>query len=155
MSNLYKFKKSKEKSSRNKIIYDQRVHQRKTLRAIGEKHNLSRERVRQIVQSQKNRYEELPKIPKLMQDLPLNTRLSLFLRRAKQTKTPIKKFISSWDIPTLLEWPSLGPTSVCLLYKILEEGGFDVQNLWTPRNRKNHDTFEHRGLRFRVRDFSQ
>ena len=97
MSNLYKFKKSKEKSSRNKIIYDQRVHQRKTLRAIGEKYNLTRERVRQIVQSQKNRYEELPKIPKLMQDLPINTWLSLFLRRAKQTKTPIKKFISLSD----------------------------------------------------------
>ena len=54
MVSIYKFGKSKEKKARNKDIYIQRVVEKRTLQAIGDKYGITKERVRQLVSMQKN-----------------------------------------------------------------------------------------------------
>tara|TARA_A100001011_G_C14109875_1_gene756518 strand:+ start:480 stop:944 length:465 start_codon:yes stop_codon:yes gene_type:complete len=154
MAAIYKFGKSKEKKDRNKDIYIQRVVEKRTLQAIGKKYGITKERVRQLVQLQR-KYYEVPDRVELMGDLPLNTKLRLILGRYKELETPIVLFIKKYNVEKLIKIPSVGPTSVCLLYKLLDERGYDVQNLWTPRNREDYDTFKYGRICFRLRDFTQ
>ena len=154
MAAIYKFGKSKEKKDRNKDIYIQRVVEKRTLQAIGKKYGITKERVRQLVQLQR-KYYEVPDRVELMGDLPLNTKLRLILGRYKELETPIVLFIKKYNVEKLIKIPSVGPTSVCLLYKLLDERGYDVQNLWTPRNREDYDTFKYGRVCFRLRDFTQ
>ena len=154
MAAIYKFGKSKEKKARNKDIYIQRVVEKRTLQAIGDKYGITKERVRQLVSMQK-KYFEVPDRVELIGDLPLNTKLRIILDRYKELETPIVLFIKKYNVEKLIKIPSVGPTSICLLYKLLDERGYDVQNLWTPRNRKDYDTFKYGGVCFRIRDFTE
>tara|TARA_Y100001937_G_scaffold27156_1_gene38957 strand:- start:1101 stop:1565 length:465 start_codon:yes stop_codon:yes gene_type:complete len=154
MATIYKFGKSKEKKDRNKDIYIQRVVEKRTLQAIGKKYGITKERVRQLVQLQR-KYYEVPDRVELMGDLPLNTKLYHTLKRYKELETPIVLFIKKYDIEKLIKIPGIGPTAVCFLYKLLDERGYDVQNLWTPRNREDYDTFKYGRICFRIRDFTE
>jgi hypothetical protein len=151
---IYKFGKSKEKKDRNKDIYIQRVVEKRTLQAIGKKYGITKERVRQVVQLQR-KYYEVPDRVELMGDLPLNTKLYHTLKRYKELETPIVLFIKKYDIEKLVKIPGIGPTAVCFLYKLLDERGYDVQNLWTPRDREDYDTFKYGRICFRIRDFTE
>ena len=151
---IYKFGKSKEKKDRNKDIYIQRVVEKRTLQAIGKKYGITKERVRQLVQLQR-KYYEVPDRVELMGDLPLNTKLYHTLKRYKELETPIVLFIKKYDIEKLIKIPGIGPTAVCFLYKLLDERGYDVQNLWTPRDREDYDTFKYGRICFRIRDFTE
>jgi|TARA_R100001224_G_scaffold78976_1_gene49201 hypothetical protein len=151
---IYKFGKSKEKKDRNKDIYIQRVVEKRTLQAIGKKYGITKERVRQLVQLQR-KYYEVPDRVELMGDLPLNTKLYHTLKRYKELETPIVLFIKKYDIEKLVKIPGIGPTAVCFLYKLLDERGYDVQNLWTPRDREDYDTFKYGRICFRIRDFTE
>jgi len=151
---IYKFGKSKEKKDRNKDIYIQRVVEKRTLQAIGKKYGITKERVRQLVQLQR-KYYEVPDRVELMGDLPLNTKLFHTLKRYKELETPIVLFIKKYDIEKLVKIPGIGPTAVCFLYKLLDERGYDVQNLWTPRDREDYDTFKYGRICFRIRDFTE
>ena len=151
---IYKFGKSKEKKDRNKDIYIQRVVEKRTLQAIGKKYGITKERVRQLVQLQR-KYYEVPDRVELMGDLPLNTKLYHTLKRYKELETPIVLFINKYDIEKLVKIPGIGPTAVCFLYKLLDERGYDVQNLWTPRDREDYDTFKYGRICFRIRDFTE
>ena len=151
---IYKFGKSKEKKDRNKDIYIQRVVDKRTLQAIGKKYGITKERVRQLVQLQR-KYYEVPDRVELMGDLPLNTKLYHTLKRYKELETPIVLFIKKYDIEKLVKIPGIGPTAVCFLYKLLDERGYDVQNLWTPRDREDYDTFKYGRICFRIRDFTE
>ena len=151
---IYKFGKSKEKKDRNKDIYIQRVVEKRTLQAIGKKYGITKERVRQLVQLQR-KYYEVPDRVELMGDLPLNTKLYHTLKRYKELETPIVLFIKKYDIEKLVKIPGIGPTAVCFLYKLLDERGYDVQNLWTPRDREDYDTFKYGRICFRIRDFPE
>ena len=154
MVTIYKFGKSKEKKDRNKDIYIQRVVEKRTLQAIGKKYGITKERVRQLVQLQR-KYYEVPDRVELMGDLPLNTKLFHTLKRYKELETPIVLFIKKYDIEKLVKIPGIGPTAVCFLYKLLDERGYDVQNLWTPRDREDYDTFKYGRICFRIRDFTE
>jgi hypothetical protein len=154
MVTIYKFGKSKEKKDRNKDIYIQRVVEKRTLQAIGKKYGITKERVRQVVQLQR-KYYEVPDRVELMGDLPLNTKLYHTLKRYKELETPIVLFIKKYDIEKLVKIPGIGPTAVCFLYKLLDERGYDVQNLWTPRDREDYDTFKYGRICFRIRDFTE
>tara|TARA_R100000700_G_C3159931_1_gene136251 strand:+ start:1005 stop:1469 length:465 start_codon:yes stop_codon:yes gene_type:complete len=154
MATIYKFGKSKEKKDRNKDIYIQRVVEKRTLQAIGKKYGITKERVRQLVQLQR-KYYEVPDRVELMGDLPLNTKLYHTLKRYKELETPIVLFIKKYDIEKLIKIPGIGPTAVCFLYKLLDERGYDVQNLWTPRDREDYDTFKYGRICFRIRDFTE
>jgi len=154
MATIYKFGKSKEKKDRNKDIYIQRVVEKRTLQAIGKKYGITKERVRQLVQLQR-KYYEVPDRVELMGDLPLNTKLYHTLKRYKELETPIVLFIKKYDIEKLVKIPGIGPTAVCFLYKLLDERGYDVQNLWTPRDREDYDTFKYGRICFRIRDFTE
>jgi|TARA_Y100000114_G_scaffold139550_1_gene143663 hypothetical protein len=154
MVTIYKFGKSKEKKDRNKDIYIQRVVEKRTLQAIGKKYGITKERVRQLVQLQR-KYYEVPDRVELMGDLPLNTKLYHTLKRYKELETPIVLFIKKYDIEKLVKIPGIGPTAVCFLYKLLDERGYDVQNLWTPRDREDYDTFKYGRICFRIRDFTE
>lgn len=154
MATIYKFGKSKEKKDRNKDIYIQRVVEKRTLQAIGKKYGITKERVRQLVQLQR-KYYEVPDRVELMGDLPLNTKLFHTLKRYKELETPIVLFIKKYDIEKLIKIPGIGPTAVCFLYKLLDERGYDVQNLWTPRDREDYDTFKYGRICFRIRDFTE
>ena len=154
MATIYKFGKSKEKKDRNKDIYIQRVVEKRTLQAIGKKYGITKERVRQLVQLQR-KYYEVPDRVELMGDLPLNTKLYHTLKRYKELETPIVLFIKKYNIEKLIKIPGIGPTAVCFLYKLLDERGYDVQNLWTPRNREDYDTFKYGRICFRIRDFTE
>ena len=154
MVTIYKFGKSKEKKDRNKDIYIQRVVEKRTLQAIGKKYGITKERVRQVVQLQR-KYYEVPDRVVLMGDLPLNTKLYHTLKRYKELETPIVLFIKKYDIEKLVKIPGIGPTAVCFLYKLLDERGYDVQNLWTPRDREDYDTFKYGRICFRIRDFTE
>tara|TARA_R100000479_G_scaffold61891_1_gene29263 strand:+ start:187 stop:651 length:465 start_codon:yes stop_codon:yes gene_type:complete len=154
MVTIYKFGKSKEKKDRNKDIYIQRVVEKRTLQAIGKKYGITKERVRQLVQLQR-KYYEVPDRVELMGDLPLNTKLYHTLKRYKELETPIVLFIKKYDIEKLIKIPGIGPTAVCFLYKLLDERGYDVQNLWTPRDREDYDTFKYGRICFRIRDFTE
>ena len=154
MGDIYKFGKSKEKKDRNKDIYIQRVVEKRTLQAIGKKYGITKERVRQLVQLQR-KYYEVPDRVELMGDLPLNTKLYHTLKRYKELETPIVLFIKKYDIEKLVKIPGIGPTAVCFLYKLLDERGYDVQNLWTPRDREDYDTFKYGRICFRIRDFTE
>ena len=154
MVTIYKFGKSKEKKDRNKDIYIQRVVEKRTLQAIGKKYGITKERVRQVVQLQR-KYYEVPDRVELMGDLPLNTKLYHTLKRYKELETPIVLFIRKYDIEKLVKIPGIGPTAVCFLYKLLDERGYDVQNLWTPRDREDYDTFKYGRICFRIRDFTE
>ena len=154
MVTIYKFGKSKEKKDRNKDIYIQRVVEKRTLQAIGKKYGITKERVRQLVQLQR-KYYEVPDRVELMGDLPLNTKLYHTLKRYKELETPIVLFIKKYDIEKLVKIPGIGPTGVCFLYKLLDERGYDVQNLWTPRDREDYDTFKYGRICFRIRDFTE
>ena len=151
---IYKFGKSKEKKDRNKDIYIQRVVEKRTLQAIGKKYGITKERVRQLVQLQR-KYYEVPDRVELMGDLPLNTKLYHTLKRYKELETPIVLFIKKYDIEKLVKIPGIGPTAVCFLYKLLDERGYEVQNLWTPRDREDYDTFKYGRICFRIRDFTE
>ena len=151
---IYKFGKSKEKKDRNKDIYIQRVVEKRTLQAIGKKYGITKERVRQLVQLQR-KYYEVPDRVELMGDLPLNTKLYHTLKRYKELETPIGLFIKKYAIEMLVKIPGFGPTAVCFLYKLLDERGYDVQNLWTPRDREDYDTFKYGRICFRIRDFTE
>tara|TARA_Y100000593_G_C4306590_1_gene336082 strand:+ start:2169 stop:2633 length:465 start_codon:yes stop_codon:yes gene_type:complete len=154
MATIYKFGKSKEKKDRNKDIYIQRVVEKRTLQAIGKKYGITKERVRQLVQLQR-KYYEVPDRVELMGDLPLNTKLYHTLKRYKELETPIVLFIKKYNIEKLIKIPGIGPTAVCFLYKLLDERGYDVQNLWTPRDREDYDTFKYGRICFRIRDFTE
>ena len=154
MVTIYKFGKSKEKKDRNKDIYIQRVVEKRTLQAIGKKYGITKERVRQLVQLQR-KYYEVPDRVELMGDLPLNTKLYHTLKRYKELETPIVLFIKKYDIEKLVKIPGIGPTAVCFLYKLLDERGYDVQNLWAPRDREDYDTFKYGRICFRIRDFTE
>ena len=154
MVTIYKFGKSKEKKDRNKDIYIQRVVEKRTLQAIGKKYGITKERVRQLVQLQR-KYYEVPDRVELMGDLPLNTKLYHTLKRYKELETPIVLFIKKYDIEKLIKIPGIGPTAVCFLYKLLDERGYDVQNIWTPRDREDYDTFKYGRICFRIRDFTE
>ena len=154
MVTIYKFGKSKEKKDRNKDIYIQRVVEKRTLQAIGKKYGITKERVRQLVQLQR-KYYEVPDRVELMGDLPLNTKLYHTLKRYKELETPIVLFINKYDIEKLVKIPGIGPTAVCFLYKLLDERGYDVQNLWAPRDREDYDTFKYGRICFRIRDFTE
>ena len=154
MVTIYKFGKSKEKKDRNKDIYIQRVVEKRQLQAIGKKYGITKERVRQLVQLQR-KYYEVPDRVELMGDLPLNTKLYHTLKRYKELETPIVLFIKKYDIEKLIKIPGIGPTAVCFLYKLLDERGYDVQNLWTPRDREDYDTFKYGRICFRIRDFTE
>jgi len=154
MATIYKFGKSKEKKDRNKDIYIQRVVEKRTLQAIGKKYGITKERVRQLVQLQR-KYYEVPDRVELMGDLPLNTKLFHTLKRYKELETPIVLFIKKYNIEKLIKIPGIGPTAVCFLYKLLDERGYDVQNLWTPRDREDYDTFKYGRICFRIRDFTE
>ncbi len=145
---------SPEMRERNWNIYNMRVLENRTLEHIGQKHGLSRERVRQIVERGRRmmkvrkwiRGENRKMAEAAVGSLELNTRLRNALERKlgpEWWKLNILLFCGVTCRAEMLSWPGLGKRSVNELQTLLEKVDSHAAHLWTTRNWQNNNPPKH------------
>jgi len=152
-TNRYDF--AEQYRERNWAIYRMRVVEKRTLDSIGEKYNISRERVRQIVFKAENlmkhrRWAEASrktngKMPVGALDISIRVRNGLLNMGVADLNLLL--FINVVSPEEMIKQPNFGLRSLRELIAAIEEVDPDVSNLWTAGHGKNYNPAKHGGRR--------
>jgi len=149
MEKIYAMRQELNEKGKPKYSYDK----------IGKEFGISRERVRQVLAKRsrlKRWYDEATKgAPDF--DFSNITRMDQFIPPLVSIRTKnaicngvppglsVQDFVNLVDPAELLSIPNCGVKTVKELFGAIEEAGYDVSNIRTPRYGKNYDTVKYGG----------
>jgi hypothetical protein len=119
-------------SIRNQEIYKERVVEKRTLQAIANKHDISRERVRQIVRKINEDAElkkSFPENPVLICDIQWTRRTYNCLYNENLNPMPLRDFIKYAETNDLFRIPNLGKISLGEIKTKLANHGYTLPDL--------------------------
>lgn len=144
---------------RNEKIFQLRNEELKTLQAIANEFGMTRERVRQIVRTERKKRYRLAYLGKYPEKidfigfLPWNTRLSNVINNYCLRKfgsyaydTPIKVFVEAATFEDLFSEPNMGKKSMAVLLEVLADHGYkNLPHLRPSGDRENYRASEQSG----------
>ena len=113
--------------TRNQSIYRERVLEKRTLQAIADKYEISRERVRQIVREIEERQEiRFPEQPVLVQDIPWTRKTYNCLYNDNLTPMPIAEFVEYVKHNDIRRIPNLGRVTAGEIQSKINNLGYEI-----------------------------
>jgi len=113
--------------TRNQSIYRERVLEKRTLQAIADKYEISRERVRQIVREIEERQEiSFPEQPVLVQDIPWTRKTYNCLYNDNLTPMPIAVFVEYVKHNDIRRIPNLGRVTAGEIQSKINNLGYEI-----------------------------
>lgn len=152
MEKIYAMRQELNEKGKPKYSYDK----------IGKEFGISRERVRQVLAKRsrlkrwydeanlsnpRRPYFDFSNITRMDQFIPplVSIRTKNAIRYGVPPGLSVQDFVNLVDPAELLTIPNCGVKTVKELFGAIEEAGYDVSNIRTPRYGKNYDTVKYGG----------